>query len=363
MPPRPIEEYQVGWGCALPIEMAAARAMLDEEHGPMSSQDTKDHNNYVLGHVHNHNVVIACLPAGVDGSNAASTVMANMMRTFTRLRFGLMVGIGGGVPNLDKGVDIRLGDVVVSQPDKTHGGVVQFDKGKSLEGAQLERKGSLNKPPSFLLTALSSLRSQHEVHGSQISTYLTRMIEQHPSMKKNGYTFPGVEQDCLYCVHCQPTSGRSCEKCQSGKVRRKERQDTKPVIHYGIIASSNQVVKDSAVRDRLGAEFGAKCLEMEAAGLMDDFPCLVIRGISDYADARKNDVWHRYAASTAAAYAKELLSAVPPQKRVSLTRTVVSDEKVVMPANAIQDCKFDSRLSYIPLSTKFSPIEYDGCLG
>jgi nucleoside phosphorylase len=313
MPPRPIEEYQVGWVCALPKEMAAARAMLDEEHGPMPSQDAQDRNNYVLGHVHNHNVVIACLPAGVDGTNAAAIVAANMLRTFKGLRFGLMVGIGGGIPNLDKGVDIRLGDVVVSQPDKTHGGVVQYDKGKSLEGGEFERKGSLNKPPSPLLAALASLQAQHEVYGGQISTYLTRMIDQHPNMEENGYTFPGAEHDYLYCAKCQRTSNNSCDKCQDGKVCRKERRHTKPVVHYGIIASGNQVVKDSVVRDRLGEEFEAKCVEMEAAGLMDDFPCLVIRGVCDYADAHKNDVWHRYAATTAAAYAKEVLSIVPPK--------------------------------------------------
>jgi nucleoside phosphorylase len=293
--------------------MAAARAMLDEEHGPMPSQDAQDRNNYVLGHVHNHNVVIACLPAGVDGNNAAATAAANMLRTFTGLRFGLMVGIGGGIPNLDKGVDIRLGDVVVSQPDKTHSGVVQYDKGKSSEGGQFECKGSLNKPPLFLLTALASLQAQHEVCGSQISASLTSMIERHPRMEENGYMFPGIEQDCLYCATCKPTRTNSCEKCQDGKVRREKRRHTKPVIHYGIIASGNQVVKDSVVRDRLGEKFKAKCVEMEAAGLIDDFPCLVIRGVCDYADAHKNDVWHRYAAATAAAYAKEFLSIVPPK--------------------------------------------------
>jgi nucleoside phosphorylase len=326
MPPRSIEEYQVGWVCALPIEMAAARAMLDEEHGPMPAQDAQDRNNYVLGQVHNHNVVIACLPPGVDGSNAAAVVAANMLRTFTGLRFGLMVGIGGGIPNLDKGVDIRLGDVVVSQPDKTHGGVVQYDKGKSLEGGRFERKGSLNKPPSLLLTALVSLQAQHEVYGSQISTYLTRMIEQHPNMEENGYTFPGTEQDYLHCAYCKPTSNNSCDNCQGGKVRRMERRLAKPIIHYGIIASGNQVVKDSAVRDRLGKELEAKCVEMEAAGLMDDFPCLVIRGVCDYADTHKNDVWHRYAATTAAAYAKEFLSIVPPQavSQVSCALEVLS---------------------------------------
>jgi nucleoside phosphorylase len=159
MPPRPINEYQVGWVCALPKEMAAVRAILDEEHGPMPSQDAQDRNNYVLGHIYSHNVVIACLPAGVDGTNAAAIVAVNILRTFKGLRFGLMVGIGGGIPNLDKGVDIRLGDVVVSQPDKTHGGVVQYDKGKSLEGGKFERKGALNKPLSLLLAALTSLQA------------------------------------------------------------------------------------------------------------------------------------------------------------------------------------------------------------
>jgi nucleoside phosphorylase len=157
MPPRPIEEYQVGWVCTLSKEMAAARAMLNEKYGPMPSQDTQDRNNYVLGHVHSYNVVIAYLLAGVNGINTAAIVAANILRTFKGLRFGLMVGIGGGIPNLDKGVDIRLGDVVVSQSDKTYSGVVQYNKGKSLGGGEFERKGSLNKSLSLLLAAFTFL--------------------------------------------------------------------------------------------------------------------------------------------------------------------------------------------------------------
>ena len=53
------------------------------------------------------------------------------------------------------------------------------------------------------------------------------------------------------------------------------------------------------------------CFEMEAAGLMNNFPCLVVRGICDYADSHKNKQWQPYAAATAAAYAKELLSVIP----------------------------------------------------
>lgn len=64
-------------------------------------------------------------------------------------------------------------------------------------------------------------------------------------------------------------------------------------------------MKHGSTRDRIASELGILCFEMEAAGLMDSFPCLVIRGISDYAVSHKNHQWREYAAATAAAYAKE----------------------------------------------------------
>jgi nucleoside phosphorylase len=81
----------------------------------------------------------------------------------------------------------------------------------------------------------------------------------------------------------------------------------------GIIASSNTLVKDASFRDSICKDTGEECIciEMEAAGLMNGFPCLIIRGICDYGDSHKNDRWQRYAAATAAAYAKEFLSVVP----------------------------------------------------
>src|SRR4051794_1316178 len=91
------DEYTVGWICALPLEMAAARAILDELHGNLP-QSTSDHNTYQLGRIGEHNVIIACLPAGVTGSTSAAIVADQMRFTFRSMRFGLMVGIGGGVP-------------------------------------------------------------------------------------------------------------------------------------------------------------------------------------------------------------------------------------------------------------------------
>lgn len=90
-------------------------------------------------------------------------------------------------------------------------------------------------------------------------------------------------------------------------------EDT-PAIHYGLIASANQLMKDAQVRNTLAAEKDVLCFEMEAAGLMNYFPCLVIRGICDYSDSHKNKEWQGYAAMAAAAYAKELLCRIPPNK-------------------------------------------------
>jgi nucleoside phosphorylase len=83
-------------------------------------------------------------------------------------------------------------------------------------------------------------------------------------------------------------------------------------VHYGTIVSGNQVIKSAAERENLSAKLGGVyCFEMEAAGLMNSFPCLVIRGICDYADSHKNKRWQAYAAATAAACAKEVLSVIP----------------------------------------------------
>lgn len=96
-------------------------------------------------------------------------------------------------------------------------------------------------------------------------------------------------------------------------VVRENRETLAPVVHYGTIASGDQVIKDARKRDEIAREIGALCFEMEAAGLMDNFPCLVIRGICDYADSHKNKRWQRYAAVAAAAFAKELLGQITLQ--------------------------------------------------
>lgn len=336
MPSLTVQDYYVGWICALNIELTAATAMLDEEHEMIAGQDPQDQNSYVLGRIHQHNVVIACIPEGVDGLVPAANVAKDMARTFPGLRIGLMVGIGSGVPALSKGIDIRLGDIVVSKPEKTWGGVVQYDKGKGETGGKFVVKGLLNQPPALLLHTLAQLRARHAMRPSKVPDYIKEAIGRNPIMEESGFILP-TEPDCLYCSVCDKDIENPAADCEGFHAKRKQRKNNNPMVHYGVIASANQVVKDAAVRDRLRDEFDALCVEMEAAGLMNEFPSLVIRGICDYADVHKNDAWHAYAAMTAAAYAKEFL------QYISLAQTML--------AKPIQDIVGKSILIRLSLGT------------
>ncbi|KAH8435233.1 uncharacterized protein LDX57_012863 [Aspergillus melleus] len=164
------DDYTVGWICALPLEMAAAKLMLDELH-PQLSQPHQDTNTYVLGKVANYNVAVACLPSGIYGTTSAAIVAKQMLFTFHSIQFGLMVGIGGGVPLL---ADIRLGDIVVSQPSGCLPGVVQYDSGKTGESGRLQRTGTRNLPPQELLTAMSHVESNRMTGKSQLQDLISK---------------------------------------------------------------------------------------------------------------------------------------------------------------------------------------------
>jgi nucleoside phosphorylase len=313
------QDYTVGWICALPIEMAMVVAMLDERHEPLPKH-VHDHNNYTLGRISSHNVAIACLSRGVVGVTSAAIVANQMRSTFTSLRFGLMVGIGGGVPSEEH--DIRLGDVVVSKPGETSGGVVQYDFSKMVQEGRFVRTGSLNRPPDVLLSAVTSLQAQHMLEDADLSKHLSDIVVRYPKLRATS-TYQGTENDQLFeAGYDHPPGVATCAKCDIARViTRSARSCDGPSIHYGLIASGTQVMRDGVTRERLRKELNVLCFEMEAAGLMDNFPCVVIRGICDYADSHENKRWQPHAAATAAAYAKELLYVIPGH-RVDRTCTV-----------------------------------------
>ncbi|KAI3584116.1 hypothetical protein IWW34DRAFT_649644 [Fusarium oxysporum f. sp. albedinis] len=353
--------YSIGWIAALPIERAAATALLHDRHDVPEGfhQHRSDANSYTWGRIGEHNVVIVSLSAGVYGLPSAATTVSDLIHSLPHIRIGLLVRIGAGIALPDEGQDIRLGDIVVSQPDGMTGGVVQYDLGKAKTNGAWERKGSLDKPPPVLLHALASLQAEHEIEPSRVPGILQSMLRAKPSMKrpKSDYTYQGAENDRLFESQHDHVGGSTCDDCElAWEVKREQRESTDPEIHYGIIASGNKLIKDAAVRDSLLEDTGHQCLcvEMEAAGLMDRFPCLVIRGICDYADSHKNDQWQRYAAATAAAFAVELLEYVPAGQ-LEATEKVAEvlqslEQKINNLSVPIQKVDYRTALNQLPIA-------------
>jgi hypothetical protein len=137
--------------------------------------------------------VVACLPSGVYGTTSAAVVLAHMLSTISCLRCGLMVGIGAGVPSKD--ADIRLGDVVISMPTATSGGVIQYDYGKTLREGCFERTGSLNKPPQYLLTAISQMRSNTMGGNPLIRKIVLEVLQKHETLHEQ---FSRLVKDWLF---------------------------------------------------------------------------------------------------------------------------------------------------------------------
>lgn len=337
------EDYTVAWICPLKIEKMAALKMLDEQHERLPQPEV-DHNVYSLGGIHGHNVVVVRPPTA--GNCSAATVVAQTRNTFPKLRFGLLVGIGGGVPvNTDAG-PIRLGHIVVSQPSGQHSGAVQYDHGKA-EAGQFVRTGFLAPPPNVLLSAANALEDDPRPGAGNPLVQNLRRIETSKSDFKK-FKRPSLDQDKLYepeYVHLN--KDQSCKRCGCDASRLVDRNaqdsddesdseadaksaheggDDRLIVHRGTIASGEKVMRDAMQRDALAQDDKILCFEMEAAGALNDFPCLVVRGISDYSDSHKNDKWHGYAAAVAAAYARELFYHMPvdevKQCRISETGEV-----------------------------------------
>ncbi|KAF6828325.1 ankyrin repeat protein [Colletotrichum plurivorum] len=326
------DKYAVGWICAINAEGVAARLFLDEAHDPPPSRSETDGNTYSLGRIGKHNVVIASLPDGEYGLVSAAIVARDMLHAFPKVRIGLLVGVAGGAPSDQH--DVRLGDVVINSGETLH-----YDYGKEIQDQPFLMTGHLNRPPIVLRTAVSALRNDYTLIAAQgrnpIEEAVEQVLQRYPELLKT-YSRPDNTTDRLFrSDFLHGDFGLTCDqaRCSSNAynlARRKERRDAnnRTKIHYGKIASANRLMKDATIRDRIAKNDGVLCFEMEAAGLMNLFPCLVIRGICDYSDTHKNNEWQGFASLVAAACARDLLGKIAP--------TAVEDEKPISKAMTAQ---------------------------
>lgn len=298
-PPHKIrrDEYTVGWICALPVEFAAAMEVLDELHQDFE-QDEHDRNEYALGRVCEHNVVIAHLSADPTNPNSSQKGTEQMKSAFPGIRLVLMAEAGADIPRTD--AYIRFEDFWISQLTESDNGSLQHNDEKSTPSG-VERT-TLRQ---ILLAAIAKLRRNH-----------ARDIGR-PSQPTPGPNMPttfyhrDLSDDKLFETRYNHKEGSGSLLCDVARKAQREERTELPVISYGTIGLRNQVIEDGATGSHVGLEFATVlCSEMEVAEASTSFPCVVIRGLCDYANSNNSKKWLSYAEGAASFYAKELLSVI-----------------------------------------------------
>lgn len=323
MPKLSKEAYTVAWICALAdSELRVSHALLDVSH-ETPDLALSEAFPYFYGTMNGHNVVMACLPSGDTGNSEAAAIASGLRSTFPNLRSTLLVGVGGGVPSDEH--DIRLGDVVVGHPNAASNlaGVVRYDHGKAIDSGRFETMGTMDRPPRHLLAAVGMVRS------AQLSN--NKWLENLEYLERNSIISPAPRADQLYEADYPHVVGeQSCRKCSpESEIKRKKRDSDQPQIHYGTIASADQVMRDALKRDTIRRRHpDILCFEMEAGGVANVLPCLVVRGICDYSDSHKNKVWQPYAAAAAAALAKKCYACCPGKSSPTISRSSPNRVKV-----------------------------------
>jgi len=284
------DKIKIGIITALPEEFAAIKVLL----APLRIPESIGGIRYYYGVIDtqfkiSHTVVFCMLPD--MGNNFASIVATKMLTAFPTIENLIICGIAGGVPSVT-----HLGDVVVSTK-----GVLQYDFGKNeRERFTLKDEG---KPCShFLLDAIKYLKTEIIISGENWKKYIDEVNKN----VNDDFSRPIINEEEYY------------EKCDNGNIVKKSREPSlTPNIHFERIASANVVQKNPVKRDALYVEKNVYAIEMEGAGIRDaaylnNIGYVAIRGICDFCDDSKNDVWHNYAAAVAAAYTKALIESIPP---------------------------------------------------
>ncbi len=290
----------IGIITALPKEYAAVNVLLENKNDKYNVPGSGAGRRYCLGEIPSeegtkHSLVLA--NAGMGNNNAAAKA-AILLEHFSNVKAIIMVGIAGGVPNIDKIDDhVRLGDIVVSNEY----GVIQYDNIKKETQRTIFRNPP--RPPCASLLEAAKYLEAGELLGNRP---WEKYIDQ--ALSRLGTFRPSEDRDVLHSSDNQKEIVKHPDD-----IRRIKDQ---PRIFIGPIASANTLQKDPKARDELHEKFGVKAIEMEASGIADaawnrEVGYLVIRGICDYCDSHKNDDWQQYAAVVAAAYMRALIESMP----------------------------------------------------
>ncbi|KJZ75125.1 hypothetical protein HIM_05611 [Hirsutella minnesotensis 3608] len=333
MPPASLlrnTDFEICIVCALPLEARFVQATFEETSQYDGDNATTrkarkalaDKNVYTTGKIGSQLVVLVHMPG--MGKVSASAVASDLKHSFGSIKLALLVGICGGAPN-EKNDNIVLGDVVVGTE------VIQYDFGRQYPDG-FKRKDSsvesLGRQNPEIRAFVAKLRSGSEALKERTCKNVAALLEKPGFENTMG---PPAPKDDLFppnywhmhhnrencrtgtCVYggeiCEDARTSTCEelKCDLDQLERRRKPKETPDIHFGSIASGDKVMKSGQDRDILARKENVIAFEMEGAGIWDYLPCVIVKGVCDYADSHKNKKWQGYAAMTAAACTKAIV--------------------------------------------------------
>ncbi|KAL4881847.1 hypothetical protein BJY04DRAFT_217916 [Aspergillus karnatakaensis] len=317
--------------CALPREFDAVEAVLDETYSDATTVlHHGDANFYTTGRIQDRQVVIVCLPD--MGKARAASAAASLCSSFPDIVLTFLVGICGGVPFPSEGIELILGDVIISRH------VCNYDFGKQYpDGFERTKtiKETLDRSNTKVISLLAGLRTRRTRERFQ---------------KKQRHFLRRLQQSTVW--HYQPDNCDSAN-CSGQTVARKRLSTMpgyapRPFVHLGTIASGDTVMKSGDHRDALAREQGVIGFEMEGAGVCESLSCIIVKGVCDYADSHKNKIWQDYAAASAACSTRTLIqwySSMRELRPLGITQTVLSIQK---PEERSGNTYSTNHIQYIP---------------
>ncbi|KAL8364666.1 hypothetical protein RB595_003784 [Gaeumannomyces hyphopodioides] len=334
LPPIDRSGFHLAIICALRIESDAVRLLFDEIYEKKYGRETGDTNAYTTGRIGNHAVVLLLLPG--MGMEASAVGARSLQSSYTNIKLALIVGVCGGLPQI-RGRDAFLGDVIVSKS------IVNHDFGRRYPGKFVVRStedtlGQTNNDIRGLLELLEGKDELDRLQKKARANLVTLQAAATAADKEWGtsYSPPSDDADTMFpakynhihrdedCADCDEDPARFCEQASrlscddvGCKTRlctpRQNRQQERPVelvpqVFMGRVACGNAVMKSGKHRDAVAKEHDVIAFEMEGAGAWKEVPCVVVKGICDYADSHKNKEWQNFAAATAASVAAAILN-------------------------------------------------------
>ncbi|RCI14837.1 hypothetical protein L249_6700 [Ophiocordyceps polyrhachis-furcata BCC 54312] len=342
-------DFQIAIICALTLEYDAASLLVDEfwdqddaEYGRASG----DTNLYRNGRIGTHDVVLMVLPSMGKALVAGSA--ASLRTSYPSLKLVFLVGICGGVPSSGSHYAL-LGDVVIGEA------IIQYDFGRQYPGEFLPKEAMERSPNKDIRTLMAYCKSRYGREDVRTNAAICLKAIQDAALNKyyrTDYLYPGLADDKLYratyrhkhrqpsCDICSGETDRVCSEaakascadlgCEEKELvhRKQKRHHPCPDILIGRLASGDTVMKSGQHRDQIAKQHDIIAFEMEGAGAWDELPCVVVKGICDYADSHKSKEWQPYAAATASAVVKAILMRYTVTENPHLQPLPDNDEKL-----------------------------------